>query len=98
MLDHRCANLSEGTKGSVWDLDEDVLGGRAVGSSVLNFFGRVDQELLDVAEVLGLGLLIGNEALGNNLLEFGVLFTLQAVSQWASLTFFLMIFDRLNIV
>ena len=80
MLNHRCSDLSEGSERPKWDPNEDVLGRRAVGSSVLDFFGGAEQELLDLNEVLGLALFVSNEALGNDFLELGVLFTLKIVS------------------
>jgi len=80
VLNHRCSDLSEGSERPKWDPNEDVLGRRAVGSSVLDFFGGAEQELLDLNEVLGLALFVSNEALGNDFLELGVLFTLKIVS------------------
>lgn len=80
MLNHRCSDLSEGSERPKWDPNEDVLGRRAVGSSVLDFFGGAKQELLDLDEVLGLALFVSNEALGNDFLELGVLFTLKIFS------------------
>lgn len=80
MLDHRCSDLSKGSERPKWNPDEDVFGRRAIGSSVLDFFGGAEQELLDLDEVLGLALFVGNEALSNDFLELGVLFTLKTVS------------------
>jgi len=80
VLNHRCSDLSEGSERPKWDPNEDVLGRRAVGSSVLDFFGGAEQELLDLNEVLGLALFVSNEALGNDFLELGMLFTLKIVS------------------
>jgi hypothetical protein len=80
MLDHIGADLSEGSERSEGDSDEDVLRLGAVGESVLDFFGGVEHQLLNVGQVLGLALFVSNEALGNNFLEFGVFFALHRVS------------------
>ena len=72
VVNNGSADLSEGSKGSEWDSDEDVLCSRSAGLSVLDFFGGVEHELLDVSQVLWLALLVSKEALGNNFFEFGV--------------------------
>lgn len=96
MLNDFGADFPEGSKRAEGDPDQDVLGVGAVGEGVLDFLGVGQGDLLDVGQVLGLALLVGNQALGNNLLQLGVLLALCA-SDAASLTFFLTIFDRLNI-
>ena len=70
------ADLSEGVERSERNSDQEVLGRGAVGGSELNFFSGGEHQLLDVG-VVAAGLLVSDEALGNHLLQFGVLFTLQ---------------------
>lgn len=72
VVNNGSADLSEGSERSEWDSDEDVLGSRSAGFSVLNFFCGVKQQLFDVSQVLWLALLISKETLGNDFFEFGV--------------------------
>ena len=76
MVNHGSADLSEGSKGSERDSDEYILGCGTISSSVFNFFSRVEHQLFDLSQVFGLTLLVGNERLGDNFLEFCVLGTL----------------------
>ena len=76
VLNHPSTDLSEGSQGSEGNSDEDVLGSGAVSELVLDLLGVREHKLLDVGEVLGLALLVGNEALGNNFLQLGVLLVL----------------------
>ena len=75
VLDNISANFSERLEGSERNSDQDVLGSGAVGEGVLDFFGRGEHKLLDV-NVVAASLLVGDEALGNDFLQLGVLFTL----------------------
>ena len=71
-----CASdLVEGSVGSVWDSHEEVLGGGAIGLSVLHGMDAVNE---NNGEVSGLNLVLGlelTEGLGDFFLEVGWLLT-----------------------
>ena len=75
MVNNCASDLVEGSVGSVWDSHEEVLGGGAIGLSVLHGMDAVNE---NNGEVSGLNLVLGlelTEGLGDFFLEVGWLLT-----------------------
>ena len=71
VLNNLASDLLESTEGSVWDLDEEVLGGGAISLSVLHGLDAVDE---NDSEVSGLNLVFGfklSKGLGDFFLKIG---------------------------